>query len=252
MEETGEDGKITRLGASVAQLPLGVRYGKMLLVAAQAGVLDYAIVMVAVLSEDSPFSYGQQVDNDDEDSETDENKAEEAAEDGMTAKERRKEIRSKWRHEGGDILAGMLAVGGYSYAGQGAGGSAESTACKRFCDENGLIYSVMVRIQKMRLHLARLAKQRLASAGGVAARTGGIVSSMRPPNNLEENLLCQAICSGLLDNVAMIAPAGSFSKPSLWIPFSLHQLYAQGTTFHGSTECCIHARLSTLAPMDLL
>ena len=54
-EETGGDGTITRLGAATAKLPLGVRYGKMLLVAAQANVLDYGIIIVAVLSESSPF-----------------------------------------------------------------------------------------------------------------------------------------------------------------------------------------------------
>jgi hypothetical protein len=75
---------------------------------------------------------------------------------------------------------------------------------------------------KMRLHLAGLAKARLASAGGVAARTGGIISSMRPPNKLEENLLCQAICSGLLDNVAMIAPPGYLSGNH---PFGFRSAY---------------------------
>ena len=229
MDETGEDGAITRLGISVAKLPLGVRYGKMLLVAAQAGVLDYAIAMVAVLAEDSPFTYGQQVGNDDEDEDdggTGEMKAKKSVENGMTEKERQKEIRKKWRHKGGDVLAGMLAVGGYSYAGQGAGGSSEKAACQQFCQENGLIYSVLVRIQKMRLHLARLARQRLASAGGVAARTGGIVSNMRPPNKLEENLLCQAICSGLLDNVAILAPPGSLSGNH---PFGFRSAYTSCT-----------------------
>ena len=57
VEELGGDGKITPLGAAVAKLPLGVRYGKMLLVAAQARVLDYAIALVAVLSESNPFVY---------------------------------------------------------------------------------------------------------------------------------------------------------------------------------------------------
>lgn len=208
VEKTGEDGTITRLGASIAKLPLGVRYGKMLLVAAQAGVLDYAIAMVAVLSENSPFSHGQNLDPNDED---EEEKTKDDEDDGMTDKERRKEIKNKWKHRGGDVLAGMLAVGAYSYAGQGAGGCSEKVACQRFCDENGITYSVMARIQKMRLHLAKLAKSRLSTSEGVAARTGGIVSSMRPPNKLQENLLCQAICSGLLDNVAMLAPPGSLS-----------------------------------------
>ena len=48
-ETHGGDGTITRLGAAVAKLPLGVRYGKMLIVAAQAGVLDYAVAVVAAL-----------------------------------------------------------------------------------------------------------------------------------------------------------------------------------------------------------
>ncbi len=55
VKEHGGDGKITPLGAAVAQLPLGVRYGKMPLVAAQAKVIDFAIARVAALSETTPF-----------------------------------------------------------------------------------------------------------------------------------------------------------------------------------------------------
>ena len=55
VEEKGGDGTITSLGLAVSKLPLGVRYGKMLLVAAQANVLDYAIALVAVMSESTPF-----------------------------------------------------------------------------------------------------------------------------------------------------------------------------------------------------
>ncbi|EEC49743.1 predicted protein, partial [Phaeodactylum tricornutum CCAP 1055/1] len=50
IEEKGGDGQATRLGVAVANLPLGVRFGKMLLVAAQAGVLDHAIAMIAALT----------------------------------------------------------------------------------------------------------------------------------------------------------------------------------------------------------
>eukprot|EP00536_Pseudo-nitzschia_multiseries_P011114 jgi/Psemu1/205015/e_gw1.363.8.1 len=50
VERDGGDGVVTRLGKAVSKLPLGVRYAKMLLVAAKAGVLDYAIVIVAILS----------------------------------------------------------------------------------------------------------------------------------------------------------------------------------------------------------
>ena len=50
----------------MSKLPLGVRYGKMLLVAAQANVLDYAIALVAVLSESTPFAHNtEEIDNGD-------------------------------------------------------------------------------------------------------------------------------------------------------------------------------------------
>ena len=216
VEETGGDGSVTRLGYAVAKLPLGVRYGKMLLIAAQAGVLDYAIAMVALLSENSPFSNGQDVPLTD----TQEDHIALSDSDDETARKKPKVPR--WTHRGGDILAGILAIGAYTYAGRGAGGSSEILACKQFCAENGLNYPIMFRIQKMRLHLAKLAKTRFSNVEGVAARTGGIVSSMIPPNKFQESLLCQAIASGLLDNVAMLAPPGSFSGEH---PFGFRSAY---------------------------
>mmetsp|Transcript_25755 Transcript_25755/g.53670 ORF Transcript_25755/g.53670 Transcript_25755/m.53670 type:complete len:552 (-) Transcript_25755:1612-3267(-) len=218
MEEHGGDGDITRLGAAVAKLPLGVRYGKMLLVAAEAGVLDYAIKMVAVLSEASPFVvHGQQIDEggpkdaEEEDSEEEERDTNE-----------KKKKTHKWSHRGGDVLAGVLAVGAYTFAGRGSGGISEKVACRKFCEKHGLHPVIMARIQKMRIHLARFAKARLSTAEGVAARTGGILSSMKPPNKAQEQLLCQAIASGLLDNVAMLAPLGSIPGE---YSFSLRSAY---------------------------
>ena len=43
----------------------------------------------------------------------------------------------------------------------------------------------------MRIQLAKLAKQRLGNAKGVAASSGKILSSMPPPKKVEENLLRQ-------------------------------------------------------------
>jgi HrpA-like RNA helicase len=224
MDETsGENRIITRMGISIAKLPLGVRYGKMLLVAAQAGVLDYAIEWLPVYRK---IHHSPMVHNSTKlmTMTTTKTRRTQARTMKSTCLIRNigKEIRNKWRHRGGDVLAGMLAVGAYSYASEEQVARQEKAACQRFCNEMGLSYSVMVRIQKMRLHLAGLAKARLASAGGVAARTGGIISSMRPPNKLEENLLCQAICSGLLDNVAMIAPPGYLSGNH---PFGFRSAY---------------------------
>jgi HrpA-like RNA helicase len=167
----------------------------MLLVAAQANVLDYGIVLVSVLSEASPFAHTNVQDDDDSgsDSENSIDGLDDVDRTNAIKQERqKKKARSNvWRHDGGDVLAGILATGAYSYAGRGAGGASESLACKRFCEENCLHPVIMERIQKMRIHLAKLAKQRLGNASGVAASSGKVLSSMPPPKKLEENLLRQ-------------------------------------------------------------
>ena len=216
VERDGGDGVATRLGRAVSKLPLGVRYAKMLLVAAQAGVLDYAIVLVAILSEDSPFASNAEDAENDENDVADDNDEDDNLDNVdknlAKEKERRNAKKSKkWNHRGGDLLATMLAVGAYTYAGRGAGGSSESLASRKFCEENGLNYTIMSRIQRMRSHLASISKNRLGSAAGVAATTGGFSFKMTPPNKLQERLLIQAVVSGLLDHVAVLAPPGSMS-----------------------------------------
>jgi len=214
VERDGGDGVITRLGKAVCKLPLGVRYSKILLVAAKAGVLDYAIVIIAILSEASPFSdhvsknsdgqdSGEEKDDDDLD-EIDKKLVEERI-------EKKKRNRMQWFNKGGDVFAAMLAVGAYTYVGRGAGGASEKLASSKFCEENGLDYVIMCRIQKMRSHLAMIAKNRLGSTAGVAAKTGGFSFKMSPPNKIEEMLLTQSIASGLLDHVALLATPGSIS-----------------------------------------
>lgn len=227
VEREGGDGVITKLGAAVSQLPIGVRYGKMLLIAAQGNVLDYGITLVSVLSEASPFAYR----NEEKDSDDDESDDEDST-DGLDDidkhnamkqdRQKRKERANLWRHDGGDILAGVIANGAYSYAGRGAGGATENLACRKFCEENGLQPVIMQRIQKMRIHLARLAKQRLGNAKGVASSTGKILASMPPPKKVEENLLKQAIVSGLLDNVARRCPQARLGTDGSPVPRSAY------------------------------
>lgn len=225
VEEQGGDGKITPLGAAVAKLPLGVRYGKMLLVAAQANVLDYAIVLVSALSEATPFVH--HTENFDED-DASRSKMEgwkdvdEVDQTLQTERDRKREIKSKWMHDGGDILAAIKAVGAYAYAGRGAGGSSEKLAGRKFCEEHGLHLIVMQRIAKMRLHLCKLAKARLPHAGGVAAETGKYLPVMSPPKRIQECLLRQAIASGLLDNIARRAPPGLLPAEFSGIPRSAY------------------------------
>ena len=201
------DGIITPLGKAVSKLPLGVRYSKILLVAAQSGLLDYAILAVSVLSESNPFTMPSQkeelADDLDDDS---------LSSDSSEEKKKKHHHGSKmWAHSSGDVFAGMLAVGAYTFAGRNAGGSAERLACRKFCDANGLNFVVMGRIQRLRKQLAKLSKNRLSKADGVAARTGGISVSLKPPNKQQEILILQSIASGMLDHIAMLAPVGTFS-----------------------------------------
>lgn len=221
-KEFDSDGKITPLGTAVASFPLGVRCGKMLLVAAHAGVLDYAIAIVAALSENCPFTQvGEQLNSESESFQHD------SSDDDADATEKEpkpklKDTRKKWIHRGGDVYATMLAVGAYTYAGKGAGGVSEKVASKKFCHENGLNYVVMERIQKLRVHLSRLVHARMAGAKGAAATTGKIPHSMKPPNKVQERLLLQVITSGLLDNVVMMAPIGSIPGSH---PFKLRSAF---------------------------
>eukprot|EP00816_Leptocylindrus_hargravesii_P011223 CAMPEP_0196823936 /NCGR_PEP_ID=MMETSP1362-20130617/89662_1 /TAXON_ID=163516 /ORGANISM="Leptocylindrus danicus, Strain CCMP1856" /LENGTH=731 /DNA_ID=CAMNT_0042203993 /DNA_START=1 /DNA_END=2193 /DNA_ORIENTATION=+ len=217
-DDFGNDGHITKLGAAAAKLPLGVRYSKMMLVGAQANVLDYTIAIVAALSEVSPFicdnaKQKDDIEVDDAPSEESDN-LDDVDKHAIQTKEEEelKEVREQWKHSGGDALSRMLAVGAYSYAGRGAGGISEAVACKKFCSENGLNFAVMQRIQKLRAQLAKLAQLRMSSAEGVAAKLGGILYDMPPPGKIQEQLLRQGLASGLLDHVARRAPPGSITR----------------------------------------
>ena len=199
----GGDGCITCLGRSVSRLPLGVRYGKMLLMGAQANVLDYAIALVAVLSEVSPFLCVSEEENTNGDSDElsgGDSDLDSVDQHGMQSHEAKSKLEQmhQWMHPDGDVLAALHAVGAYTYAGHGAGKASEIAACKKFCCENGLNFVVLQRIQKLRRQLARLVKLRLGGyAQGVAAKTGGILHNTPPPSRLQENLLRQV---GMLGN----------------------------------------------------
>ena len=214
VDREGGDGFITRLGTAVSKLPLGVRYAKMLLVAANAGILDYAIIAVAALSEGNPFSNVEAPEHSGEkstsrpDTDSDMDDIDKQLGEEQTDRSKKKK---RWYHSGGDVFAAVSAVGAFTYAGRGAGGASEAAVSKRFCEDNGLNHSIMNRIQKMRTHLANIAKKRLGNATGVAATSGGFSHRMAPPSDRQERLLKQSIASGLLDHIALLATPGSIS-----------------------------------------
>ena len=214
------DGEITKLGAAAAQLPLGVRYGKMVIVAADAGVLDYAIAVVSALSESSPFTTSTTAISDNMGS-GDSDSGDDAPDDNETKKNKQKGF---WSHKGGDVLATVLAIGAYTHAGRNAGGAAQQLACRKFCEQHGLNPVIMGRIHDMRIRLTRLLMRRLVNDSN---KTVDKFHSLRPPNKLQERLLVQSIASGLLDHVATLAPVATFSDDH---PMNLRSAYLGSTT----------------------
>ena len=198
--ESGEktESVITSMGKAVSKVPLGVRYGKMLLIAAKYGILDYAVGLVAVLSETSPFieNFGG---TKTESKQKNEKELDDIDRNNMREQEREQKRKKKWLHSGGDVLAAVHALGAYTYAGRGAGGISESIACKTFCEENRLNFVIMQRIQKLRLQLARMCHLRMSDLlddselqqNSITMRTGGILYDMAPPNAIQETLLRQ-------------------------------------------------------------
>eukprot|EP00977_Amphora_coffeiformis_P014425 scaffold4042_cov165-Amphora_coffeaeformis.AAC.5 len=217
------DGEITKLGAAAAQLPLGVRYGKMVLVAADAGVLDYAIAVVSALSENSPFVTSTTVSSEERDGE-DSDSGEDTPEGNKTKKPKQKGF---WLHKGGDMLATVLAIGAYTHAGRNAGGAAQRLACRKFCEHHGLNPVIMARIHDMRLRLTRLLMSRLVKDSTNKLELRDKFHSLRPPNKLQERLLVQSIASGLLDHVATLAPVATFSDDH---PLNLRSAFLGSTT----------------------
>ena len=86
------DGYITTLGKQVSTMPLNVRHGKILFIAHKLGVLDYAIMLVSILSESSIFLFEKEHGEDE-------------------TKESIKEWKNKqWLHKYGDAFASIIAL----------------------------------------------------------------------------------------------------------------------------------------------
>lgn len=213
------DGIITNLGKGVAKLPLGVRYAKMLIVGAGAGILNYSIMLVAMLSEQSPFLLKGGVvgggDEEEEEKEEENNDNEEEHLDEVDKEalrlqkedlEAEKNIAQRWKHSGGDAVARLLAGGAFNYAGNDCGGAAQQLANKTFCSENGLNLVVMQRTQKLCAQLEKLCVARFnldtGAGGDVRCR------DLPPPSSGEEEMMRQVVTSGMLDHVARRAVGG--------------------------------------------
>ena len=193
------EGDITELGRALSKLPVSVRFAKMLLGAVGAGgdMLELGVMLVSCMSEQSPFLDPKGGEDGVEVNEEDVEDVELAAASD--------EVKGLNQHEMGDCMARLLACGAFAHAGQGAGGASEAAAGKAFCNSNNLNYTVLARVQTLRQQLQRVVDMRLGRERGEAGRR---VRILAPPTRVQQLLLSQILCSGMLDQVAMRASNG--------------------------------------------
>ncbi|CAN0252765.1 unnamed protein product, partial [Ectocarpus fasciculatus] len=117
-------------------------------------------------------------------------------------------IRAQWLHPTSDALARLKAAGAYAFA--TSGGTA--TGGGDFCRENFLHGPTMDRSLQLRRQLSRLVELRFGTEPGW--RGCDVAGALRPPSSKQSDALRQVLLSGLLDNVARRAPAGTVKAGS--------------------------------------
>ncbi|CDW54905.1 ATP dependent RNA helicase DHX37 [Trichuris trichiura] len=184
--------RITKLGRTVALLPLAPRYGKMVALACQQGLLAYAICLVSALSVREPLLNPSTIECKDI-----EKKKEKIAE---CLRSRR-----ALAGQGHSLLLGDLMVL------LKASLAAEQELTVSFCEKHGFRYKAMVEICKMRRQLTKIVNA-LCTEADLAIGT-----QLKPPTDEQAELLRQLVLTGLCENVARRADdcfAQTGCKPS--------------------------------------
>ena len=221
-----QDGSITNLGSMLAKFPVAARYAKMLILASERNILPYAIATVAGMTVQPPFLYPDDEDND-EDADANKDDFDEFDEEKMMnelgsnrrkKKKRKKDNEKKttkksvhdiWKNERSDALSLLRAIGAYSHALEtakrsGKGGkNGLQRIMRAWCDKHHLHERTMREISSLRMQLRRVAIRVLSLSLPSSL-------SLPPPSSEQEHLLQQVIAAGLLDRIAIHAPAGTF------------------------------------------
>ena len=124
-------------------------------------------------------------------------------------------VHDKWRHSQSDALTLLRVIGAYSHAVETARTkhltgtlkhktAAIKRAATKFCTKHFLHERTLREITLLRRQLRRLAQTVLSVSLPNTLK-------LRPPSPDQEQLLAQVIAAGLLDRVAMLAPAGTFA-----------------------------------------
>ncbi|XP_053692686.1 probable ATP-dependent RNA helicase kurz [Sabethes cyaneus] len=171
--------RVTELGRTIAAFPVSPRFGKMLALSHQYGLLPYAICMVAALSVQEVL---QEV----------------SFSENSNSYQKWRNKRKAWAGTGNSFLLGdpmilLRAVGASEFA-NSKGRLAE------FCEENGLRLKAIKEIRKLRVLLTNESNANLQKLNLT------VDPLMPPPNDAQARLLRQLMLIGMADRVARKIP----------------------------------------------
>lgn len=222
LEALDSEGRLTHLGNTMAQYPMSPRHSRLLLLAIQITkeinvrrnlVLGYAVAVAAALSSNNPFLFQFDVSrtNSEGTEQEDESRSlssqKSSDQQAKLLKKQMKESSKLSRRKFSNLKSDALTV---AYALQCFEQSKDPS---QFCNENALNLKTMVDMSKLREQLLQLVfNQKYCGLQQEFSWTHGTIkdvednwrisSDKNPLTEIEEDILCQAICAGWADRVA--------------------------------------------------
>lgn len=187
--------ELTKLGRNIARFPVSPRFGKMLALSNQGGLLPYMVILVASLSIPNVFVENlpevAELANDEEDNENEDNEEKNKARENQ---EKYRTVRHKWAGDGesrllGDAMVLLKAVGACLF-------EKSKANLEKFCLENGIRAKAIQEIMKI---LQQLTNDINLNTSDVSLC---IDPDLPPPSDEQIRLIRQVLLSGLGDKVA--------------------------------------------------
>uniref|UniRef100_A0A336M581 RNA helicase n=1 Tax=Culicoides sonorensis TaxID=179676 RepID=A0A336M581_CULSO len=176
---------LTDLGKTIARFPVNPRFGKMLALGDQGGLLPYIISIVACLSVPNVLEENINMIDDEEEGEKEE---------GQENRSKFRELRHKWAGEGesrllGDPLVLLKAVSSCLF-------DQSSSNLEKFCIDHGIRVKAVHEIAKIR---QQLTNEININATDISL---AIDPKLPPPTDSQIHLIRQILLSGFGDQVA--------------------------------------------------
>ena len=216
LEALDSEGRLTPLGKTMAQYPMSPRHSRLLLLAIKISkkemthiranlVLGYAIAVAAVLSLSNPFIF--QFDSSQAKTEGVREEGENKDLQNKLLRKQMKECAKRSRAKFSNLKSDALTIARALQCFE------QSRNASQFCNENALHQKTMEEMSKLRKQLLQLVfNQRYCGLQQEFTWTLGTVEDIEhdwrvfsdkiPLSQIEENILCQAICAGWADRVA--------------------------------------------------